>query len=633
MGRMLRSRSAFGYAAALLAVLAILTAGPPAYAQGSATLRISPPNTDHFPTVSVRASILDRTGIPITDLSRESFQVVEDGQPVAVSSIEQGQAGIRQVFVLNTVETMGVRDSRGRTRFDYMRAALMDWYQLAPANDFGLDDLSLVTSQGVLISHAGSTALLASQLNQLTPEFPVGADRLEALMAGIGLISSESGALEGPAAVVFATPPLLDLQDSDFQNAVSQGRQSGIAVYPVIVGLSEESEEPIDLSPFQRLADSTGGSLTILDSQVPDLSNLASRLISARTQYLLEYQSQITQSGQHGLRLEVISDELSLGSGEREFAVEVAPPEILLVQPPASIRRHTDDPTLPLDQVPPSSMVLNTLITFPDHHPRSIRSIELIVDGQTFSESSTPPFDQITWDLAGYLQDSRPLIQVVVTDVLGLRSESMPHRVDLAVDVPTVSLFALGPALVPLLAILGIMAVGIAAVIVFMRIGRARRLDRSSLSPRSTGLQRLQRASLDHAGELAEPEAFLVPVQDGMPNGPAIPLIGVDLTLGSDATLAAHPILEPSVSGLHGRLIRQADGSYLVVDQDSTAGTWVNHQALPREGMRLRHGDLVHLGRVCLRFELAEPPPPPRIEVQPLEGGSMEEHREIEAES
>lgn len=633
MGRMLRLRSALGYAAALLAVLAVLPTGSPALAQGSASLRITPPNIENFPTVSVRASILDQSGLPLSQLSRESFQVLEDGQPVSITSIEPGQGGIRQVFVINSVDAMGVRDTLGRTRFDYVQTALMDWFQLPVANDFGKDDLSLVTSQGVLISHASSTALLASRLDSLAPEYSAEADRLASLMAGISLISGESGASEGPAAVVFATPPLLDVQDAEFQNALSLARQSGIAVYPVIVGLPENPEEPIDLSPFQRLADTTGGSLTILDSVDPDLTALAERVLSTRTQYLLQYRSRITESGQHTVRVEVVSDELNLASSERSFSVQVAAPEIVLVQPPNSITRSTEDPTLALDEVPPSSVSLEYLITFPDGHLRNLESVELIVDGQAVSDRSSPPFDQISWDVSGYLQDSQPLVRLAVTDELGLRSESMPHRITVQVNVPTVSLFALGPALVPLLVVLGIMAVGIIVAVAAMRTARTSPSEQPAYSHRSGGLQRLQRASLDHAGDLNEPEAFLVPVQDGEPIGEPIPLIGVDLTLGSDASLAAHPIMEPSVSGLHARLIRQAGGAYLIRDQGSTAGTWVNHQVLPSEGSRLHHGDLVHLGRVCLRFELAEPPPPPRIEVQPLEGGDMQEHREIEAPS
>lgn len=620
MGSMLRSYTALGLAALLLATLATLTARTPVHAQGSASLRISPPDTGQFPEIRLRASVLDGAGLPIPELTRQSFQVFEDGQPVELSRIEQVQAGIRQVFVINTINSMGVRDTRGRTRFDYVRTALMDWFRLSPASVFGRDDLSLVTAGGVLISHAGSSALLASQLDRLAPEYASEGDLLAALLTGIGLISSEAGASQGPAAVVFATPPLLEIQNRNLQNALSLAQQSGISVYPVIVGLPQNPEDPIDLSPFQRLADSTGGTLTILDSAQPNLQTLAERLLATRTQYLLTYRSQIREAGRHSLRVEVINDDLSLVSSERQFSVEVAPAEIVLVQPPTEIRRATDDPTLGVDQIPPASIALEYLISFPDGHPRSLRSVELLVDGQVVAEQRTPPFGEITWDISGYLQDTQPRIQIALTDELGLQNASLPHRVQIRVDVPTVSLFALGPALQPLLAVLGILIIMIGAVVLALRLRRGGLVRESFAATRTRVQPILQRAGLDHASSLSEPEAFLVPLHDGEPSGSPIPLIGVDLTLGSDASLAAHPLREPSVSGLHARVIRQAGGQYLIRDQGSTAGTWVNYQSFPSDGIGLQHGDLIHLGRVCLRFELAEAPPPPQIEVHALDG-------------
>jgi pSer/pThr/pTyr-binding forkhead associated (FHA) protein len=69
------------------------------------------------------------------------------------------------------------------------------------------------------------------------------------------------------------------------------------------------------------------------------------------------------------------------------------------------------------------------------------------------------------------------------------------------------------------------------------------------------------------------------------------------------------------VDRLHARLIRQADGSYLLRDQGSTAGTWVNYELVSDPGVHIRHGDIIHFGRVEFRFELAEPSPPRTIVV------------------
>jgi predicted component of type VI protein secretion system len=64
---------------------------------------------------------------------------------------------------------------------------------------------------------------------------------------------------------------------------------------------------------------------------------------------------------------------------------------------------------------------------------------------------------------------------------------------------------------------------------------------------------------------------------------------------------------DASVSGWHASLIRQADGEYLVRDQGSEAGTWVNYDPVPEPGRRLEHGDLLQVGRVSLRFKMVQP--------------------------
>jgi len=84
--------------------------------------------------------------------------------------------------------------------------------------------------------------------------------------------------------------------------------------------------------------------------------------------------------------------------------------------------------------------------------------------------------------------------------------------------------------------------------------------------------------------------------------------------------LAGIVLDDPSVSGMHARMIRLAGGGYLLRDQGSVAGTWINFRPVPNDGAQLDHEDLIHLGRVGLRFRLASPPPPREIRVRPLNG-------------
>ena len=72
----------------------------------------------------------------------------------------------------------------------------------------------------------------------------------------------------------------------------------------------------------------------------------------------------------------------------------------------------------------------------------------------------------------------------------------------------------------------------------------------------------------------------------------------------------------PTVDGLHARLFRNAEGEFTLSDQNSIAGTWINYAPVNRNGAPLRHGDLIHMGKVVFRFELTDPSQVPAAEVK-----------------
>ena len=53
------------------------------------------------------------------------------------------------------------------------------------------------------------------------------------------------------------------------------------------------------------------------------------------------------------------------------------------------------------------------------------------------------------------------------------------------------------------------------------------------------------------------------------------------------------------------RIVRLQDGQFLIADQKTVAGTWVNYAPINNiEGCQLEDGDLVHLGKFGFRFML-----------------------------
>jgi hypothetical protein len=100
-----------------------------------------------------------------------------------------------------------------------------------------------------------------------------------------------------------------------------------------------------------------------------------------------------------------------------------------------------------------------------------------------------------------------------------------------------------------------------------------------------------------------------------------VPLAEKEIVFGTDPVQCTQIMDDPSISLVHARLRLTDDGGYLLQDNGSIAGTWVNYELVPREGYRLMHGDMVHFGQLMYRFMLNIPPviPTPKITVQPVE--------------
>jgi hypothetical protein len=98
-------------------------------------------------------------------------------------------------------------------------------------------------------------------------------------------------------------------------------------------------------------------------------------------------------------------------------------------------------------------------------------------------------------------------------------------------------------------------------------------------------------------------------------SAPPIPVIAPEMTFGSDPMQVTRILDDPSVSPLHARLVQQ-DGEFILADEKSVAGTWVNYELLATP-CRLQHGDVLHFGRLSYRFMLRKPPERTRPRVTP----------------
>jgi hypothetical protein len=120
----------------------------------------------------------------------------------------------------------------------------------------------------------------------------------------------------------------------------------------------------------------------------------------------------------------------------------------------------------------------------------------------------------------------------------------------------------------------------------------------------------MERLQVRSASRLGEAPAYLIRLTNGgePASGVPIPLAEKDMTFGTDPVQSKRVLDDPSISPLHARIKQTEDGSFIVYDHGSIAGTWVNYEPITREGRRLAHGDRIHFGQLVYRFDLSQPP-------------------------
>jgi pSer/pThr/pTyr-binding forkhead associated (FHA) protein len=118
------------------------------------------------------------------------------------------------------------------------------------------------------------------------------------------------------------------------------------------------------------------------------------------------------------------------------------------------------------------------------------------------------------------------------------------------------------------------------------------------------------------------PRAFASLIPLGVEEQSILPtpflIVADKIDIGCDPERTTLTLDEPAVEPVHTHLLREGD-RLRVLDANTTAGTWVNYERIPPEGVLLEHGDLLHIGRVGFHFILREPGHQPRLVVIPLD--------------
>jgi len=588
----------------------------PATAQDGLRVQILSLDKEHFPTISLSVSVTDGAGAYMANLPSTSFQVLENEEPLPGLVMQEKRVGTQQIFVINTMSGLNLRTPSGESYFALAREALLEWWARPDASEYGMDDLTLITNEDALVTHVSSAAVLGAELDQFEPAFESVDNSADLLVQALNFATDAPPRAGMPRHMIFITPYIYSLVNLPLANVIARAVETHTAIH-VVFAAPEPALDFVGTEGLQQLAQETGGMFMHFNPEA-GLTAITEEVLTQRKLYELTYSSHVNVSGIISTMVRVTDSNLQGLSEPHSYEIDVQPPELAFLQPPAIISREPTDPDNPLETLAPTSQNLRLLITFPDGHSRSITSTWLVVDGEVMDQRSLPPLDIFTWDLSQYMESDTHSVKAVAQDILGLEASSPESQIFVDVPSPPSGLSALRPALGSLLAVLAVLVAGVVLAVTLLNLGQrsqSGRLRREEPKPRSK--VSLKRASLQSPDAAQPAVALLTPLEHTAGELQALPLTGAELTLGRDASLAAVTIDDPSVSSIHARLIRRAGGSFFLRDQGSVAGTWVNYEQVSQDGRELQHGDLIHLGRVAFRFQLKDPPPARPVRITP----------------
>lgn len=597
-------------------------------AQGEARIDLYDLQTGAFPAMTTTLDVFDAAGGFVSGLSGEKITMLEDDQPRLLDSLQELEPGAQFVVAFNPGPVFATRDANAVSRCDKLLSALRDWAAARPGD--ATDDLSLVTTDGLVSLHLPAVGDFLNILSAYQPEARSITPSLGTLAQALDIAAEPAEQSGMKRAVLFITP-LLDYDSiSTLQSLTARAVQLKIYVYVWMVA-PKDYFSTSGATALKDLAIQTGGQAFPYSGEenLPDLETYLSPL---RHSYTLTYTSGISTPGSHKLVVQVDLNGQIVLSAPSTFNLDVQPPNPILVSLPEQIVRQSPDvETNNALRLAPTEQPVEIIIEFPDGHSRPLVRTTLYVDGQIAAENTAAPFDKFTWDLSSYTSSGQHNLQVEAVDSLGLSKVSLGVPVTVTVVRPPRGLQAFLTRNSLWVAGGAVLLAGAALALVLVAGGRlrrsssaARRLERKMrldpltqpIVPRTEkhGMQ------LPWAQRRKAAPAYLVRLKgDGQPvTAPPIPLTGSEMTFGTDPTQATHVLDDPSVSPLHARLKKERDGRFYLLDQNSTAGTWVNYEALTDKPQRLQHGDIIHLGQLSYRFMLRKPPEKPKPRILPM---------------
>ena len=612
----------------LVILLLICLFGAPftASAQTAGIATITLPKTEAFPRIETYLTVRDAQGRFVRGLGIKNVRIFEDTRLITATEITENHPGVQAVVAINPGPAFASRNQQGIVRYETLLNDLKSWAKSRQGST--LDDWSLLITKGPGISHAHNPLDWLSQLGAAQVDVRNTIPSLDTLSQAVDLASDGSDRPGMGKAILFFTHPMEDQFGSSVKSLVDRANQQGVHIFVWLISLSGTPyhDSTTQLTELARL---TGGQFFAYNAD--ETLDPETILAPLRSVYSLAYNTRVSNSNAHHLVVEVNSPAGQFVTSPQTFKLAVEPPNPVFISPVLEIvRRQEEKASEPkpgeIASFQPNQQTFKILIDFPDSLVRSLTRTTLTVDGKIVAENTQPPFDTFTWDLTPYQTSSDHTLVAGVQDSLGLTGSSIETNVH--IQVVTLAPNPLDAITKRMPILIGIVVIVTGSITLLVLVVKG------TIRPRSFGVNRRTRKnnpveqpaltrSIAPTHRLSNwTKGFQWPHRQAAPKtlalltrlsesnsfstAPPIPIMADEITLGCDPNLVRLVLDDPSVENLHARLICTPGGNFRLIDEGSTAGTWINYTPVPPEGATLEHGDLIHIGRVGFRFSLRQ---------------------------
>jgi len=596
----------------LLIFLLLLPTGQ-VFAQQEAEAVISAPDLTDFPTVHAYLDLHNADGTFISGLTANSISVVEDGKVLPLTDLNEQRIGVQTTVAINAGPTFLNRNTLGISRFDYLVEYLNQWAERQ--KETGLDDLSLITNSGIRQVNLKDVLAWQTAFVAYKPDLKTAVPSVDLLGQAVDIAMGFSSRTMMEKAIIYITPlPDVPLGQV-LTDVVNRANQAGTHIFVWMITSRATFDDP-RAEELRQLAIRTGGQFTAFSGseQLPPISTMLEPL---RSIYKLSYHSTASSSGQHNLAGQVVLSQQIITTLPVPYKVTIQPPTTIYVSPPDQVIRST---TLTkgdqLASLTPRSQPIEVMVDFPDGYKRSLTSSSLMVDGEIVQVNKVAPFERFNWDISSYQKAGRHILQVQVTDELGLTSVSRELAVDVDVVLPAINRWAdfLDGGGIYLLLFL-IFAAGVGSTFLLIRARELRKTREANTRSANTGvpIHSINKPHQDHQAvsslgfkykPAASKGASLVLVTRDLesPAGYDIQLGERKFTIGSDRYLADVVLNIEGVETRHTVIWHDTEGNYYAGNAIPEAVTLVNDVPVPEGGCMLKPDDLITIGPVIYRY-------------------------------